>query len=91
MRSGGDMTHFKHYAEELVKSAFVALVSFFAVVGIALLIQGCSQTVVYKCPAGQVMVLEDGTDERCYTPGVFYHDMRPRTTKRIKKLTQVEE
>lgn len=55
------------------------------------LFSGCAaQSVVYKCPQGQVMVLEEGTTERCYTPGVKYYDYRPNTTKPIKKLRQVD-
>ena len=54
-----------------------------------LLLAGCDQEVkvVYKCPKGQVMVLEDrGTAaevERCYTPGVSYTDYRPLIQERV--------
>lgn len=39
--------------------------------------------VVYKCPEGQVKVLEDGV-EKCYTPGVSYTDFRPIQVKVAK-------
>lgn len=61
-------------------NAFLAL--------LLLLYSGCSKTVVYKCPEGQVAIREDEGMEteavRCYTPGVRYYDMRPVSTKKIK-------
>lgn len=58
---------------------------------LVLLFSGCAllpERVVYKCPNGQVMVVENaGTEaevERCYTPGVSYTDYRPLTVE-VKK------
>lgn len=50
---------------------------------------GCTkEKIVYKCPEGQVKVLENaGTTEeveRCYTPGVSYTDYRPLTAEAEK-------
>lgn len=56
---------------------------------------GCAKTVVYKCPPGQVTILEDQGDEteavRCYTPGVRYTDMRPDKTKKIDHWKEKEK
>ncbi len=54
---------------------------------ILILFSGCTafgeQTVIEKCPKGQVMVVENKglSDEakKCYTPGVSYTDFRPVT------------
>lgn len=52
---------------------------------------GCTkevEKVVYKCPEGQVKILENrGTameQTRCYTPGVSYTDYRPITQEKVK-------
>lgn len=62
---------------------FVLLVSIFS---------GCAhEKIVYKCPGGQVPVLEDAglptEAERCYTPGTSYTDYRAMSTKRLKNLS----
>lgn len=54
-----------------------------------LLLAGCThEKVIYKCPKGQVSILEDEGLEteaiRCYTPGTYYHDYRPISEKKIK-------
>lgn len=56
-----------------------------------LLLSGCvsRETIVeYRCPKGQVMVVENrGTSqeaEKCYSPGVSYTDYRPLTVE-VKK------
>lgn len=54
---------------------------------ISLLMSGCVQRVVYKCPEGQVAILEDGR-EMCYSPGVSYTDYRAMQTKKLKHLTK---
>jgi len=56
------------------------------------LFSGCvSPQVIYKCPKGQVMILEDRglptESEKCYSPGVSYTDYRPLTTERVNSLT----
>ena len=52
------------------------------------LFSGCAERVIYKCPKGQVSILEDQGLEteaiRCYTPGTYYHDYRPISEKKIK-------
>lgn len=57
-------------------------------IGLILLVgcaTGCARDkqIVYKCPEGQVKVIENrGTAAeatRCYTPGVMYSDWRPLT------------
>ena len=49
-----------------------------------------TERVVYKCPPGQVMILEDAgmstEAKRCYTPGVSYVDHRPISINKIDKL-----
>lgn len=58
-------------------------------ISLLILLSGCS-TVIYKCPPGQVEILENrGTSfekKACYTPGVSYTDYRPIATKQIKSL-----
>lgn len=56
---------------------------------VLILLSGCASTKTeYRCPPGQVMILEDRglTTEKtaCYTPGVSYTDFRPLTTEVLK-------
>lgn len=59
---------------------------------VILLFSGCATKIIYKCPKGQVAVMENyGTDlerEVCYEPGVSYTDYRPMQTKQIKELSK---
>lgn len=64
------------------------------IVLLLVIFSGCASKVVYKCPNGQVSILEDEGLEteaiRCYTPGTYYHDYRPISEKRIKSWKNKE-
>lgn len=62
------------------------------ILGLVLIFSGCSTPqVVYRCPEGQVLMLENGGTphavKRCYTPFVSYTDYRPITTEAINEDT----